>query len=156
QLLQQGCIGMKADAAAGGAGGTALPQRTARTHSGWKLAHLPGCKGHDLATWTPPFRVLPIQLERAFGQIRPPTHRPRLAEKGQRLRALLYKLTSPMGPVNMHCPQGALLCRPGRLEGMGDTGLRGMSRGDPHRNDPACVQSAQPMAFVAIHEQTPP
>src|SRR5215475_3693532 len=82
QLLQQGFIGMNADAAAGGAGGAALAQRTAHTRSGWKLDHLPGRKGHDLATWTPQFGVLPIQLERAFGIIRPLTHRPRLAENG--------------------------------------------------------------------------
>src|SRR4029450_762657 len=45
QLLQQGFIGMNADAAASGAGGAALPHGTPRTGGGWNLHPLPGCKG---------------------------------------------------------------------------------------------------------------
>jgi hypothetical protein len=44
QLLQQGFIGMNADAAAGGAGGTASPQRTAGTRGGWDFTTSPGVK----------------------------------------------------------------------------------------------------------------
>src|SRR5262245_52969326 len=66
QLLQQGFIRMNADAASRGAGGAAVPQRTACTRGGWKLHHLTGRKGHYLARWTPQFVALPIQLEGIF------------------------------------------------------------------------------------------
>src|SRR5215510_15528714 len=101
QLLQPGFIGMNADAAAGGAGGAALAQRTACTRGGWKLHHLPWRKGHTLATRTPQFVALPIQLEGRFGKIRSLTHRPRLAENGQARRTLLHQRTGQLGPVNM-------------------------------------------------------
>src|SRR4030095_1214886 len=50
QLLQQGFIGMNADTAARGAGGTAIPQRTTGTRGGGELDDLSWCKGHDRAT----------------------------------------------------------------------------------------------------------
>src|SRR5262249_20657983 len=91
QLLQQGFIVMHADAATRRAGGAALPQRTACARGGWKLHHLPGGKGHDLATRTPQFVALPVELESTFGKIRSLTHGPRLAEHGQRLAPLLHQ-----------------------------------------------------------------
>src|SRR4029453_2427224 len=131
QLLQQGFIGMNADAAASGAGGAALPQRTARTGGGWKLPRLPGCKGHNPAPRTPQFVALPIELEGSFGKIRPLTPGPRLAENGQCLAPLLHQLTGQIGPVNMQFSQRALLRCHIRFDGVGDTGLGRIGGGGP-------------------------
>src|SRR5215510_10704757 len=49
QLLQQGFIRMNADAASGGAGGAAVPQRTMGTRGRGKLDHAAGLKRHCLS-----------------------------------------------------------------------------------------------------------
>src|SRR4029077_17059400 len=84
-LLHQGFIGMNADTAARGAGGTAVPQRTAGTRGGGALDTLSWGKGHALPPRPPPFVALPIELEGTLRNIWPLAHGPRLAENGQRL-----------------------------------------------------------------------
>src|SRR5262245_59895653 len=52
QLLQQGFIGVNADAATRRTRGTARPQRTLGTGGSGKLHHATGLKRHDLSTRT--------------------------------------------------------------------------------------------------------
>src|SRR5262249_20655226 len=83
QLLQQGFIGMNADAAARRARGTTRPQRTVRTGSRGKLDHSAGLKRHRLSARTTQFMPFPIQMEGTFGEIWPLPDWPGFTENGQ-------------------------------------------------------------------------
>jgi hypothetical protein len=61
QLLQQGFIGMNADAAARGARGTPRAQGTPRTRGRGKLHDATGLKGHRDTAWTLQDMLVPIQ-----------------------------------------------------------------------------------------------
>src|SRR5215475_9475253 len=154
QLLQQGFIGMNADAAARGAGGTAVPQCTARTSRRWEFAQSPRLKGHADAAWTLQSVPLPIQQERAFGEIRPLMDGPRLAENRHLLGALLHPGTGQIRPVAMQFLQRALLGCQSRSDRLGDAGFWHMRGCDPYRHEQPIIQIPQDMALVAIHEQT--
>jgi hypothetical protein len=154
-LLRQGFIRMHTDATARRARSAALPPGTVPTRRRWELDHTAGFKGDGRSAWTPQCGALPILLKRPFRAIRPLTHWPSLAENGPRLAPLLHQLTGQRGPVNMPCPQRALLRCQVHCDRVGDAGLGRVRRRDAHRHNQARVQIAQHMAFGAIHEQTP-
>ncbi len=93
QLLQQGFIGMNADAAARRTRGTTRPQRTGGTGGRGKLHYSPRLKRHRLAARTAQFVPFPIQLEGRFGEIQDGPYWPRFAENGQGIVALLDQST---------------------------------------------------------------
>src|SRR5215475_12837872 len=70
-LLQQGFIGMNADAAARGARGTPRSQGTMRTRGRGTLPHATGLKGPRDAAWTLQDMLLPIQGEGSVGKTWP-------------------------------------------------------------------------------------
>src|SRR5262245_3874426 len=89
QLLQEGFLGMKADAAARRTRGTTRPQRTVGTGGRGKLHHPTRRKRHRLAARTAQFVPFPIQLEGTFGEIVTGPYWPRFTENGQVIMALL-------------------------------------------------------------------
>src|SRR4051794_21978662 len=101
QLLQQGFIRMHADAASGGAGSAAVPQRTMCTGSGGKLDHPAGLKRPRLSARTAQFVPFPIQLKGTFGEIWTWSYWPGFTENGQVIGALLYQRTGQIRPVNV-------------------------------------------------------
>src|SRR5215813_15172570 len=68
QLVQQGFIGMNADAAARGARGPSRAQGTLRTRGRGKLHQAAGLKGHRDAARTLQDVLVPIQREGRFGK----------------------------------------------------------------------------------------
>src|SRR5262245_33706810 len=128
QLLQQGFIGMNADAAARGARGTPRSQGTRRTRGRWKLHQAARLKGHRDAARTLQDVLVPIQCEGSFGKKWPLLHWPRLAENGQRVGALLYQRTGQIGPINMQFPQRALLRCQVRFDRVRHTSFRRVGR----------------------------
>ena len=128
---------MNANTPARGAGSTPRAQRTPRTRGRGKLHAATGLKGHRDAARTLQDVLVPIQREGSFGKKWPLLHRPRLAENGQRVGALLYQRTSQIGPINMQFPQRALLRSQVRFDCIRYTGFRRVGRRDAHRHDQA-------------------
>ena len=132
---------MNTDAPARRARGAALPQRTAGTDGCGKLHDAPRLKGHTLSTRTPQDVPLPIQVERAFGKMRPWMYWPGFAENGQLLAALLDQLTGQIRAVDVQFLQRALLrCQVG-CDRVGHVGLGGVGGGDTYGNDQAKSRS---------------
>src|SRR5262245_48627605 len=75
QLLQQGFIGMQAETAARGAGGTTIPPRTAGPWGGGALDDLSWCKGQALAPPDTAVRSAPHRAGRPWWENTAPAAR---------------------------------------------------------------------------------